>query len=330
MQPLIRITLVISILLGVSACGPSKSAETESVGLRKVFLQTDWFPQAEHGGFYQALAKGFYKEVGLDVTILQGGPNSMSTQKVLRKKADFAMNRADTVFGLVQKGVPVTFIMSTLQHDPQALMLHAENPISSFKELDGQRIMATPGLMWVKWIQKKYNIAIEIIPHDYGIDRFLNDPQFIQQCLLTNEPFYVMQNGTKVKVLAMNESGFDPYHGIYCLNSLISDDPQLVQDFVNASIKGWRDFNFNDPQPAFDLIASKNPKMTPEFLRFSYDAMKNRELIAPVDQPETVGQMNEIRLQKLVDEMRSLELIDTSMEEEIPWFTKRFLSSEGN
>ncbi|HSH09505.1 MAG TPA: ABC transporter substrate-binding protein, partial [Oceanipulchritudo sp.] len=171
-------------------CGGTKESDP---ALPRVVLQTDWFPQPEHGGFYQALAKGFYEEAGLDVVILPGGPNAMSTQKVLKGSAHFAMNRADTIYSLACREVPLLMVMATLQHDPQAILLHASNPIQRLEELDGHRVMAVPGLAWIKWLEAKYGIKLDIIPHDFGLERFLNDPGFIQQCLLTNEPFYARQ-----------------------------------------------------------------------------------------------------------------------------------------
>ena len=105
----------------------------------------------------------------------------MSTQKVLKGKAHFAMNRADTIYSLAGRDVPIVMVMATLQHDPQAILLHSESPVMELKDLDGHSVMAIPGLMWIRWIRAKYNITLNIIPHDFGLERFLNDPGFIQQ-----------------------------------------------------------------------------------------------------------------------------------------------------
>ncbi|MEX0332047.1 MAG: ABC transporter substrate-binding protein [Puniceicoccaceae bacterium] len=299
--------------------------------LDQVILQTDWFPQPEHGGFYQALARGFYEEAGLSVTILPGGPNAMSTQKVLKGRADFAMNRADTIYSLCRRDVPVTMVMATLQHDPQALLLHASNPISTFEELDGRQVMAIPGLAWIRWLESRYGINLDIIPHDFGIERFLNDPEFIQQCLLTNEPFYVQQAGLEAKVLPLRESGFDPYHGIYCLRSLIEEDPDLVRRFVHASVRGWRDFILNDPEPALALIAGQNPKMNEAFIAFSYGAMQERRLVTG-DGPDghNVGRLDPSRMEVLAHEMEALEMLEDTSSPAGKWFTTQFLPKPGD
>lgn len=314
--PLIVAATAVALLSG---CTDSSNANKQS--LDPVILQTDWFPQPEHGGFYQALAKGYYEEAGLDVTILPGGPNSMSTQKILSGRAHFAMNRADTIYSLAARDVPVSLVMATLQHDPQAILLHRENPINAIEELNQKAVMAVPGLNWIKWVEAKYNISLDIIPHDFGLDRFLNDPGFIQQCLLTNEPFYAQQAGFETKTLPLRDSGFDPYHGIYCLNSLIEENPDLVERFVRASIKGWKDFINNDPQPALNLIAERNPKMNAEFMAFSYAAIKENKLVRGM--ANKVGQLDPARLRELVLAMESVGICDPNARPN-QWFSTLF------
>ncbi|NDV61289.1 ABC transporter substrate-binding protein [Puniceicoccales bacterium CK1056] len=322
----IRVLLLVAVLIS-SGCGRKDVKTDDEPALTEVILQTDWFPQPEHGGFYQALAKGFYLEEGLDVTILPGGPNAMSTQKVLKGDAHFAMNRADTIYSLAARDVPVLMVMATLQHDPQALLMHASNPINSFHDLNGRQVMAIPGLTWVNWIEAKYDIKLDIIPHDFGLERFLNDEEFVQQCLLTNEPYYVRRAGAEVKVMPLRESGFDPYHGIYCLQALAKSQPDLVRRFVRASIRGWEDYILNDPSPAFALISRKNPKMTPDFMAYSYTTMKEQNLVTGTESdPFTIGQLDPLRLKSLADELVRLGVIDPEKRLKTEdWVTTRFL-----
>lgn len=316
----------------VAGCGQESEKALNQEDPIPVTLQTDWFPQPEHGGFYQALAKGFYAEEGLAVTILPGGPNAMTTQKVLKGTADFAMNRADTIYSLASREVPILMVMATLQHDPQALLLHASNPVDSFEQLDGKAVMAIPGLTWIAWIQAKYGIQLDIIPHDFGMERFLNDESFIQQCLLTNEPYYVRRAGADVKVMPLRDSGFDPYHGVYCLRELAEAHPQLVERFVRASIRGWEDFILNDPSPAFALISAANPKMTHGFMAFSRQTMREQHLITGTGSPpHQIGQLDPARLEALVGELHRLQIVDPGEQLELhEWVTPRFLPKPGD
>lgn len=316
--------LLLLLLLIFSGC--REQQEATPVGLTEVILQTDWFPQPEHGGFYQALAKGYYAEEGLQVTLLPGGPNAMSTQKVLKGSAHFAMNRADTILMLAAREVPALMVMATLQHDPQALLLHAADPVKTFEDLDGRRVMAVPGLNWIRWLEARYGIEMDIIPHDFGLQRFMQDPEFIQQCLLTNEPFYVRQEGVEARTLPLRESGFDPYHGIYCLRDWAAEHPETVAAFVRASVRGWRDFILNDPSPALALIAERNPKMTPDFMAFSYRALREHKLVTGQEAGgESVGALSPDRMNTLVTELVKIGLLSETDLPSEPWFTTQFL-----
>lgn len=312
------------LVIGISA-GCSRPSGSNDVGedLIPIVLQTDWFAQPEHGGFYQALAKGYYQAEGLDVTILTGGPNAMSLQKVLRGRAHFAMNRADFVLKHAAGGVPLLMVMATLQHDPQGIMLHASNPVSSIRELDGKQVMAVPGLTWIQYVERKFNIELQVIPHDFGLERFIRNPEFIQQCLLTNEPFYMRQRGVAVKTLPMRETGFDPYHGIYCLGEFAESHPDIVGRFVRASQRGWEDFADGDPSPALELIRQRNPRMNDEFMAFSYETLLSEGFVATRPRHHRAGNFSEERMGALQRELIQLEMISGDPPRE--WWTNRFL-----
>lgn len=325
MRP-VRLILLIPCMLAVAGTGCNRTGDAPGPATDKVVLQTDWFAQPEHGGFYQALAKGYYEEAGLEVEILQGGPNAMSTQKVIKGTVQFAMHRADAIYQMVARNIDVKLVMATLQHDPQGIMLHDSNPVRTLKDLDGKRVMAVPGLSWIRWIEKKYTIRMEIVPHDFGLQRFLTDASFIQQCLVTNEPYYARMAGANPRVLPLRDSGFDPYHGIYCLTDLIEQDPDLVQRFVSASIRGWKDFILNDPSPALAMIAERNPKMNRDFMDFCYGAMQSGHLVTGDDASgSAVGTLDPVRLDYLEKEMLSLGLVDDPPATPANWYTTRFL-----
>ena len=308
-------------VLVLSGCRPSGKRSEHAAQPDRIILQTDWFPQPEHGGFYQAVARGFYREAGLSVEILPGGPNAMSIQKVLTGRAHFAMNRADAICRFAHRDIPVQMVMATLQHDPQGILLHAGNPVTQFSQLDGRRVMAVPGLAWIDWVEAKYGIKMDIIPHDFGLERFLRDPDFIQQCLVTNEPYYARLAGAEPRVLLLRESGFDPYHGIFCQKSFADRHPDLVRRFIEASIRGWRDFILNDPSPALELIASLNPKMSPEFMEFCYGALRSEHLVTGNEQGGSrVGELDPGRLDRLENEMRALGLLPEDEGSRFPWY----------
>ena len=295
----------LSILL--SACGPSGPAPATGAagsGLTKVRFQTDWYPQAEHGGYYQALAKGFYREVGLDVEILPGGPGAFVGQKVATGQAEFGMGRSDDHMLAVAEGIPLLMVSALMQRDPQALLLHDDDPVKTFTDLNGRTIMAVPGSAWISYVQARYQVKFNVIPLNYGLAQFMSDKTFIQQCFVTNEPFYVAQAGGKPRTLLLASSGYDPYRIIFTNHKLAREKPDLVRAFVAASIRGWDDFLSGDPAPGKKIIGERNEKMTSEFMDFTIRSLRESQLISGrPDQGERTGLLTRKRLE---DQMKSL------------------------
>lgn len=304
------IAIIASIVsLIFSACSPTEEA-ADSSGLTEVILQTDWYAQAEHGGFYQALAEGYYKDAGLEVTIVPGGPNAMAAQKIATGKAEFSIGRADELVLQASNGVPILIVGALMQHDPQALLVHEEGSVDSFRDLDGRSVMTTPGAAMVKYLEKRYDITIETMPVDYGMSRFLADKEFIQQCFITNEPYYIRQEGANPKTLLISDSGYDPYRVIYTAKSFARKNPDAVKAFVAASIKGWKSYMTGPRENANAVIAQSNPKMTDEFMAYSVNAMIENRLVSGNEDVDQTGLIDPERMQGLIDDLFELGIIE--------------------
>ncbi len=269
----------LALVTGLLLTGCSKQSDTTESGLPLVKFQTDWYPQAEHGGYYQALTAGYYAETGLEVDIIAGGPGSLGTQKVATGRADFAMGRSDDVMLAVQEGLPIVIVCALMQHDPQALLLHASNPIERWEDMDGQTVMSTPGAAWALNLEARYNISINLIPMNYGLAQFMADPNFIQQCFITNEPFFVRASGIEPKTMLLAQEGYDPYRVIFTSRRYAAAHPDRVRAFVAASIKGWESFLDGDNTAAKAMIAERNDSMSNDFMEFSINAMKENRLV---------------------------------------------------
>jgi NitT/TauT family transport system substrate-binding protein len=310
--------LLLFAFAGLAACSrqpaPRVDGASPPAGLPHVRLQTDWFPQAEHGGFYQALAKGFYREAGLDVELLPGGPGANLKPKIVSGDAEFGMNPSTDVIVAASRGLPLLIVGVVLQHDHQALLLHADNPINSFKQLDGQTIIASPTLVWIQLLQKKYGIRFNLQPMPYGLANFLANPAAIQQCVVTNEPYLAQQQGVQVKTLPIADSGYDAYHVIFCRRDFARANPEVTRAFVAASVRGWRDYIEGDPTPAHRLILACNAQMTPEFLAYSRTELILRNLVTgDRAKGEGVGRLSLARLGEAIDLLLELKVIDAPM-----------------
>lgn len=277
-------------------------------------LQTDWFAQPEHGGYYQALARGFYAAEGIEVEIIPGGPNAMTIHKILQGRADLALNRADAILLRAAEGMPLAIVGVSLLHDPQAIVVHASSPVHSLADLDGREVKAVPGLSWIPYIERRYGIHLLIRPHDFGLEEFLTKPETIQQCLLTNEPYYLRAHGAQIRVLPLAESGFDPCHVLYARRDFAAGHRPLLRRFLSATSRGWEDYLNNDPDPAHSLIAARNPQMTPDFMAFVRRTLKDGGYVLgrPAEGTQ-LGKLPPERLDKMSRDLAALGLLPSPL-----------------
>jgi NitT/TauT family transport system substrate-binding protein len=271
---------------------------------------TDWLPQAEHGGFYQALVKGYYREAGLDVEIISGGPGPTIQQKMIGGAGDVGMVTSDGLIVNVSSGLPFVYIGVYMQHDPQAVLLHEENPVNTFAELDGKTMMALPGSNWVEYLKAHHHIDFKLIPLNFSLAQFMADKNFIQQCFITNEPFYARKNGARPKALLIADSGYDPYRGMFTTQKFAREHPDALRAFVAATLRGWKDFMDGDATEARAMILQRNNQMTAEFMDYSMGAMRQYHLVeGRPGTGEALGLFTRARLQAQVDLLVQLKII---------------------
>ena len=294
-----------------SGCAkPPAVATAEGRPLFHLVLQTDWYAQAEHGGFYQALVKGYYQEAGLDVEIAQGGPGETGLT-LPTGLVQFGMSRGDDAIAKISRNIPIVIVAALMQHDPQALLLHQENPVQSFKDLDGTTIMTFPGDHWIPYVQQKYHIHFSVIPMNYGMAQFMADPHFIQQCYVTNEPYYVERSGGHPKLLALADSGFDQYRVILGNTRFVNSHPEITRAFVAASIRGWNEYLSGDRSAADREIERRNPQMTPDFMAYAVAAMRRHHLVdGEPARGEATGMLSRKRLQEQIGTLQSMGALE--------------------
>ena len=307
----------LALALGLAGCSKNAAGPAAAPGakpLTRVVFQCDWFAQPEHGGFYQALVKGYYRDAGLDVEIRQGNPATRPQQMVASGQADFAMDRSDSVIVYASRGVPLVMLGAFMQRDPQAIMFHEESGIKTFKDLDGRNLMAVPGSNFIPILERTFAIKIAITPSDFGMSRFLADKNFVQQCFVTNEPYYVRKQGAHVGVLLLSDSGFSPYRVWYAQHDFVKQHPDIVQAFAAASIRGWTEYITGDRTAANARIASLNPKMEPDFMEFSVHAMQEYHLV--IGDPaagEAVGQISRERIATQIRQLSGIGMLDRTV-----------------
>jgi NitT/TauT family transport system substrate-binding protein len=290
-------------------CRRTQQAETAS-GLTPIRLQLDWYPQPEHGGFFAAQLLGYYKAEGLDVTLQPLPQYGSVAQLVASGKADFGLGSSDQILEWNSNGLPLEAVSATMQHDPQAVMVHKDSPIRDFKDLEGHTIAAQTGTTWLKYVTLRYNLhQVRQVPSTLSIANFLADPGYVQQVFLTSEPFYAKQAGVEVRTLPISSSGYDPYRVSFSTRDFVAQHPDFVTKFVRASIRGWQAY-LNDPAATNAMLLKLNPALDPAEEAYSAQALRDGGFITGGDLGGAqTGRMNAARWQTNYEQLKALGIL---------------------
>jgi NitT/TauT family transport system substrate-binding protein len=316
MNPARSVLAAALLATGLFISGCRSSSTQKPGGLTTVKLQADWYPQPEHGGFYNAIVKGYYKDEGLDVQILPGGPYISSEPLVASGAVQFGMNSSDHVMeSIANSDEPIIAVGATMQHDPQGIMVRADSPVHSWADLNGRTVAVKPGSTWWEFLVHKFQLnGVHEIPATYSVANFLQDPNYIQQAFVTSEPYFAKQGGVPTRMLLNSDAGYDPYRVFYTSKDYVRDHPDLVAKFVRASVRGWRDY-MNDPTAANAAILKLNPALSPDWMQYSYTQLKNGSFITGEDKSGgMVGQFDASRWQKMYAQLLDLHVLKKPIE----------------
>lgn len=276
--------------------------------LDKVTFGTNWYAQAEHGGFYQAVATGIYKSYGLDVTIKMGGPQVNGTQLLVGGAIDFFMSNSTQAIKAVEQGIPTVTVAGIFQKSPQVLIAHPNVGNDSLEKLKGKPIFVSAAASTTYWnlLKTKYGFTDEQKrPYNSNPGPFLVDKNSAQQGYLTSEPYTIeTEGGFKPVIFLLADAGYFTYDTtIETTQKLVETNPSLVQRFVDASIKGWYDY-LKNPAPANELMKKDNPDLTDELLAYSLKKLKEYGIIISGDaQTKGIGVMTDENWKKFFDSM---------------------------
>ena len=317
--------LAASALVALGTAGPA-------FALDKVSYGTNWLAEGEHGGFYQAVADGTYAKAGLDVTIVQGGPQAANEALLISGKIDFYMGGQFSLYDDIKQGIPVINVAALFQKDPQILMTHKGVGMDTFADIAkadtifmGKDIFVTD-FVWMKANFPGFHDE-QYKPYTFNPAPFIADKMSAQQGYLTSEPLAVKNaSGEEPNVFLFADAGYAPYSTtIETTTKLVKDNPDLVQRFVDASITGWYNYLYGDNKAANDLIKKDNPEMTDEQLAFTLKAMKDHGILVSGEaETKGIGCMTDARQKAFYDTMVGLKIIDASVDYKAA-FTTQFV-----
>jgi NitT/TauT family transport system substrate-binding protein len=282
---------------------------------------TDWKAEAEHGGYYEALAQGLYKAHGLDVQILEGGPSVNVPQLLAGGAADFGIGSNGFIpLNMLREGAPIKAVMAVFQKDPQVLIAHPRGDVKSLADMKGKPIMiadASTVAFW-PWLKAKHGYSdTQIRKYTFNLAPFLVDPKAIQEGYLTSEPYTIeKQGGFRPQVFLLADNGYPGYSNMVLVpDKWIATNPAAVQAFVDATREGWHNFLFGNPGPANALIKSDNPDMSDDVIAQSIAKMKSYGIVMSGDAVASgIGIMTDARWKTFFDTMSAEGLYDKNLD----------------
>ncbi len=283
---------------------------TAALALDKVSFATNWLPEAEHGGFYQAVVDGTYARHGLEVRIIPGGPQTNNRLLLASGKVDFYMGaNMIQAFAAVELKVPTLAVAAIFQKDPFVLMSHPNAGYDKLEDLPrATAFIGKDSLVSVyQWLKLAYGFREEKVkPYNFNPAPFIADKNSIQQGYITAEPFEIERQGKfKPNLFLMADYGYDTYSTtIDARRDMIEKNPDLVQRFINASIIGWYNYLYGDNAAANTMIKRENPDMRDDQIAFTIAKMKEYGIVDSGDTLKLgIGAMTQERMKSFFDKM---------------------------
>ncbi len=306
---------------------------TTSVHAQEKFTyMTNWYAQAEHGGFYQALATGLYKKEGLDVTIRMGGPQVNGMQLLAAGQTDCFMGYDVQTMKARENGIAAVTVAAAFQKDPQVMIGHPET-VKTMADLKGKTILISGDAhtnYW-PWLRSTFGLSdSQVRPYTFNIQPFVADKNVVQQGYLSSEPFAIEKEAKfKPTVLLMSDHGWPVYSTtVVCMEKTVKERPKAVAAFVKATMEGWKSYLKGDPSAANALIKKDNPNMTDDKIANGIMLLNQTGMVLGGDAAKFgVGIVTDERMKKTYEMMIAMKLIDPAKVDLSKTYTTEFVKN---
>ena len=300
----------------------------------KMIFATNWVAQPEHGGFYQALVDDEYSKCGLNVEIIQGGPNSNNRAKLITKKIDLYMGgNLIQLINARSENIPIKMVASFFQKDPQIIISHPDGNLKnweSIKDADPIFISDLGLVTFYKWMEKEYGFkSSKRRPYLFNPSPFLANVNSAQQGYLTSEPYVIKRElGIEPNIFLLAEHGFDTYATtIEVLDETITNRQEDIQCFIDASEIGWRNYLYGDSSKANELIKKENPDITDEKINYSISKLKQYGIVDSGDTLKNrIGYFSPKRIQAFYKKMLEYDVVK-ELDNIDDIFTQKFIKN---
>ncbi|NTW24053.1 MAG: ABC transporter substrate-binding protein, partial [Lentimicrobium sp.] len=271
-----------------------------------VTLQLKWTHAFQFAGYYAAIEKGYYREAGLSVKIIEANPETDPVEEVVNGNAQYAVGTSSLLLAR-SSGKPVVVMAVIFQQSPYEI--YAAPDIHNLKDLIGKRLMIEPQSEELLAFLKKEGIPIDSIrqiPHSFNPDGLINGDAEAISGYSSNEPYYFRQAGFSYQTFSPRSAGIDFYgDNLFTSELELKEHPERVKAFRDASIKGWQ-YAKDHPEEIIELILTRYSKQhTRDYLHFESEQM------IPLLQPDLIeiGYMNPKRWQHIANTYSGIGLL---------------------
>lgn len=307
-----RLSFWIVAMLAILFSG-ANSAYAQRSTLDPVTLQLKWTHQFQFAGYYLALERGYYRDAGLEVTIVEGGPDVNVADEVISGRADFGVGTSELLLDYAA-GKPVVVLGVIYQHSPQVLAMRTDSGAHTLQDLRGQRVMMEASASDLLTMLKIEGIALEeldVIPHNVDPEIWRQEDAVAISTYTSDEPFLLDKTGIEYRIFAPRAYGIDFYGDNFFTRTDIAErKPELARRFRDATIRGWEDAR-DDPYLAVDLILEKYSQRKSR-AHLIFEANKTLELMTNLVRP---GHMEPGRWEDIGETYRASRML-----KEIPDF----------
>lgn len=316
LRHLLAMVMAISTLAVISGCESSSSssagkASADGTATQRVTLMLNWYPEAEHGGFYAAQVHGIFKKYNLDVEIRPGGENSPVAQELVTGRVQFAIANADDVLLFREQGADIVSLLAPIQQTPRCILVRADSGIDSLGKLKGLTLQANKGQAFLNFMEVRGMLeGVQVIPYAGSVAQFVADKNTAIQAYNFSEPQLAEEKGVPVKTLMLSEIGFNPYAScLVATGDTIKQNAELAKRMTAACREGWQKYLESPAETNAAILSLNRERMTSAALE--YGAVKLKPLCTNGENPSGIGKMTLERWQQLVDQFVELKLITT-------------------
>jgi NitT/TauT family transport system substrate-binding protein len=307
---------------------PGPSQATDHPDATHVELALNWFPEAEHGGYFAALVHGYYRDAGLEVKILPGAASSSVLQRVARNQVAFGIENADRILLARAQQADVVALLAPIQKSPRGIMVHAESGFKKIADISNVTLAVNSGASWVQYLKARVPLAnVRFVPYSGSVAQFLVDQNFAQQAYVFSEPYIAREKGANAECLLMADTGYNPYTSVLLVSGEnLRTRPELVAKFVAASVKGWQTY-LDRPEETNRYLREVNPEMTAAILEYGVQSLRPLCLDG-LPGPTAIGRMTLERWQTLAGQLVEVGAMKTGAVDPHAAFTTQFLPEQ--